>query len=556
MGRSPLDRSRTPDAEEAYPFAAHERPLFPGSPYSPAHPTRRRLAYAGLALLTGLGSTFANALVTVNLPNLAGGLGVYAVQLSWLPAVYVAFNATSNLSLVKARAQFGIPQVTNALLISYVLAGLLQLAWPTFAAAVAIRAVSGMAAAALVTMTIYYLMQAFPQKLRPLSLILGISLTQLGPALARIVPVDLLAEAHWRGLHLLELGVALTALAATNVVPLPPSDRSRQFEALDLLTITLFIPAMLLLCGVLAEGRLVWWTDTPWVGWALAAAIPLFVTAILVEHYRARPLLHIRWIGALDIARFGAVAFLVRLALAEQTYGSVGLLTSGGLDNDQLRALFAVVAAAMVLGMITAALTLSERRLPYQVLAAGLIIALAAWLDSHASNLTRPPQLFLSQALIGFGTTLFIGPALIYGFLRMLSRGPDHFVTMIVLFGATQNIGGLAGSALLGSYQTIAARAHAAALSEHLVGFDPQVAARIQTGANAIAGVVTDPLARGAQGGGLLAQALAREANILAFNDTFRFVAALAVITAIYVAYVIAFNRVRRRRAARAEIAA
>ncbi len=538
---------------EAYPFSEAERPLFPGSPYSPSHPPLHRIAYAGVGLLTGVASTFPNALVTVNVPNLAGELGVYVVQLSWLPAVYVAFNATANLSLVKARAQFCIPQVTRALVVSYLVAGILQFVWPTFVAAVMIRAVNGVVAAALVTISIYYFFQAFPTKLRPLALIGAISLTQLGPALARVVPVDLLAAGHWRGLHLVEVGVALAVLAATEALPLPPSDRSKQFEPLDLVTMALVVPAMLLLCGVLSEGRLLWWTDTSWLGWALAAAVPLFGAAILIEHNRARPLLQTRWIGTRDIVRFAAVALLVRLALAEQTYNAVGLLTSGGLTNDQLRVLFAIVAGAMVLGMVTAALTLSERRLPYQVLAAALLIALAAWLDSHATNLTRPWQLYLSQSLIGFGTTLFIGPTLVSGFLRMLSRGADHFVTLVVLFSATQNVGGLVGAALLGSYQTIAARAHAAALSEHLTGFDPQVTARIQGGAASMSGVIVDPLLQGAQGGGLLVQAVTREASILAFNDTFRFVAALAFLTAAFQSYIIVSNTIRRRRATQAK---
>jgi len=538
---------------EPYAFAPEERPLFPGSPYSPIHTPQRRILYGCAGVLTGVGSTFGNSLVTVNVPNLAGELGAYVVELSWLPAVYVAFNATANLSLVKARAQFGVPQVTGVLLVAYALAAVLQLAWPTFAAAVVIRAVSGMAAAALVTMTIYFLLQAFPIRLRPMALLGGISLTQLGPVFARMVPVEMLAADHWRGLHLMELGVALATLAVVAALPLPPSDRSRQFERLDLVTIGLTIPAMLLLCGVLAVGRLLWWTDTPWLGWALAAAVPLFAAAILVEHNRARPLLQTRWVGTLDIARFVAVSLLVRLALAEQTYGSVGLLTAGGLNNDQLRVLFALVGGAMVLGVAVAALTLSERRLPYLILAATLVIALAAWLDSHATNLTRPEQLYLSQALIGFGTTLFIGPALIYGFLRMLSRGGDHFVTFIVLFSTTQNLGGLAGSALLGTVQTAAARAHAVALSEKLAGFDPQVAARIQAGASTLGGAVVDPIARGAQGAGLLAQSMLREANVLAFNDTFRFVAILALLTAAYLAYIIVFNTIRRRRAAQAE---
>ena len=534
-------------------FAPEERPLFAGSPYSPAHPTPRRFAYAAIALVTGLASTFSNALVTVNVPNLAGELGTYVVRLSWLPAVYVAMNATANLTLVKARAQFGIPQVTNTLLAAYVLAGVVQLVAPGFAAAVLIRAVSGVTAAALVTMTIYCLLQAFPIKLRPLALIGGISLSQFGVPLARLVPVDLLAQNHWQGLHLLELGVALTTLAAVQSLPLPPSDRSKAFEPLDLVTIGLAVPAMLLLCGVLNLGRLVWWTDAPWIGWALVAATPLFAAAILIEHYRARPLLQTRWIGTLDIVRFAAVALLVRLALAEQTYGSVGLLTIGGLTNDQLRVLFTFVVLAMVLGMVVAGLTLSERRLPYLVMAASLVIAFAAWLDSHATSVTRPPQLYLSQALIGFGLMLFIGPTLVYGFLRMLARGGDHFVTFVVLFSTTQNVGGLAGSALLGSYQAIAARAHATALSEHLTGFDPQVASRLQTGSAAVAAALPDPAARASQGGALLGQALNREAAILAFNDVFTMVGVLALLTAGYLAYIIIFNTIRRRRQARAE---
>ena len=322
------------------------------------------------------------------------------------------------------------------------------------------------------------------------------------------------------------------------------------------MTISLVIPAMVLLSGVLAIGRVVWWTDTPWLGWALAAVFPLLAAAALVEHHRTRPLIQTRWIGTRTIIRFALVALLVRVALAEQTYNSVGLLTVGGLNNDQLHILFSLVIVAMVLGAATAALTLSEARLPYLIMAAALAIALAATLDSGANNLTRPPQLYLSQALIGFGTTLFIGPALVYGLLRMLQRGVDHFITLVVLFSTTQNIGSLAGAALLGTYQTVFARAHATALSEHLAGADPQVAARLQGGATSLGAVITDPALRGAQGGGLLAQSVGREANILAFNDTFRFVAILAVLVALALIFMLVTDGVRRRRALPAEIPA
>jgi hypothetical protein len=296
---------------------------------------------------------------------------------------------------------------------------------------------------------------------------------------------------------------------------------------------------------VLAVGRYVWWTEAPWVGLALAGAVPLLIAALLVEHFRTRPLIQTRWIGTAEMLRFALVAFVVRVALAEQSYGSVGLLTFGGLNNDQLHLLFGIVFVAMVLGIAAAALTIRPDRIPAQVLVASLIIAFGAWLDTDVTNLTRPPQLFLSQALIAFGTTLFIGPALLYGFVRVIQRGPDHLVTFIVMFSATQNVGGLAGSALLGSWQTMRVRHHSALLADRLSGADPIVVERIQAGAGALAGVVVDPLQRSAQGAGLLAQAMLREANILAFADVFRLVMAIALANAAFLAVLIVRRRVR-----------
>lgn len=535
-------------AESGYQFLPEERPLLPGGPFTPAHPLGRRLAYFAVGICVGISATFGNALVNANVANLAGPMGLYVAEASWLPAIFVAMNAAANLALIKARIQFGIFPVTNILLVLYAIIGLSQFVFPGFASAALVRAVSGMTCAGLITLAIYYMLQVFPPKLRPLGLVVAIGLPQLGTPLARMVPLDVLAMNGAHGLYLIEPAVAVVILALINLRPLPPSECAKAFEPLDFVTIGLFIPAMLLLCGVLGLGRLYWWADTPWLGIMLVAGLPLATIAILIEAHRSRPLLRMSWLGSADILRFGAVALLVRLALAEQTYGSVGLLTSGGLTNDQLHTLFGFVALAMVLGMIVACLTLSQERLRLQVAVAALIIAAGAFIDSGATNVTRPPELYLSQALIGFGTTLFIGPALVFGFLRMLAKGPDHFVSFVILFNVTQNVGGLAGSALLGSYQTIQARAHTASLADHLLSGDPQVLQRIQSGAGVLAGIIDDPAQRGIQGAALLGQKLAAEANILAYNDVFRLVAILAVITSGYLFFLIGWAAYCSRR--------
>jgi hypothetical protein len=111
--------------------------------------------------------------------------------------------------------------------------------------------------------------------------------------------------------------------------------------------------------------------------------------------------------------------------------------------------------------------------------------------------------------------------------------GPDYLVSFFVLFNLTQNLGGLAGAALMSSLQAIAARSYSQSLAEHLLAGDPQVAARLLGGA------------------GALGQTVAREANVLAFNAIFQLIAALALLTAAYLAFRIVRLRIIQAQEAR-----
>ncbi len=531
---------------DSYVFAEHEKPTSAGSPYLPKMTTRRRVAYGMVGLLIGLLTTLPNALTNVNVGTIAGSLGLYAAEASWLPALYFGMNASANLTVVKARAQFGIPLICQGLLVLYALMAGLQLMWPSFATAAAARIANGVETGALTTLSAYYFLVSLPAKYRPMALLAAIGLTQFGTPLARLVPVELLSVDHWRGMHLLELAQPLVILTAILAAPLPPSDRVRTFETTDLVSIALLVPGVVLTCEVLGLGRTVWWHDTPWLGGLLAAAVLLLTAGVCIELNRQRPLLRLEWLSTTNILRFVGVALLMRLALAEQTFGSVGLLSSAGLNNDQLHTLFLLVAASMAAGLALALLTLSEARLPYQVIVAASCIAAAAILDSHSNNLTRPEQLYLSQSLIGFGTTLFIGPVIVYGYLQMVRKGRDHYITLVVLFSITQNVGALAGSALMGSYQIERTHAHRADLSAQLQFGAPAVSARQAGGAAALAPVLVDPALRGAESSALLAQSVGREAAVLAYNDVFALLAILAGGTAGAVTLFLFLNHLRQ----------
>ena len=380
-----------------------EKPLMPGSPSTPNHPTAKRFAYLIVGILVTLTGGLGNALVSVNLISLQGTLGAYSTETNWLPAAYVMANASMNLLLVKFRQQFGLRLFTEAFLILYALVTFGHLFVNDLASAIAVRAAHGMVGAALSTLGLYYTLQAFKKEWRLKGMALSLGMSQLALPMAYIFSSDLLEFAEWRGLYLFELGLTLLALGAVLLLKLPPGDRFKAFRRLDFVTFGLFAPGVALLCAALTFGRILWWRETPWIGMALAASVVLIVAAIAVEHNRTTPLLNLRWLRTGNIAALAMSLVLVRVVLSEQSIGAVGFLRTIGLGTDQLQTLFIIVLVATIAGILVAALTTNVQHLQAPQIVSLLLMALGAWMDAHATSLTRPEEMYLSQALLAFG---------------------------------------------------------------------------------------------------------------------------------------------------------
>lgn len=543
------NRAVTREEPEWQP-APHERSPLPGSPPTPWHPPLRRIAYLTVAVLVVISGSLGNAIVTANLTSLQGSLGLYSAEIQWLPTVYVMTNVCANMVLIKFRQQFGIRLFTQIFLGAFALTTAGHLLAHSFATAVAVRALSGVAAAACSTVGLLYMVQAWTPEHRLKGIVLAVSLPQIAVPLARLFPSEAFEPDRWQTMYLFELGLALFCLAGVRLLVLPPVERQKVFEPLDFVTFPIFATGMALLCAVLGLGRTLWWFEAPWIAPALIGAIVLLPIAWLIEHHRARPLLNTRWLGSRDIVRFALVSILVRVVLSEQTIGASGLLSVVGMGNDQMRMLYLVVLIATLAGAAVGALTLDPLFLGKPILIALALIGLGAWLDSDSTNLVRPHDLYVSQALMGFASALFIGPALLIGLTRALREGPTHFVSFSALFGITQNLGGLFGSAMLGTFQVIREHAHNNALVAQLMSGDPLVAQRLQQNAAAYGRVLIDPNLRKAEGAAILSQTVTREANILAYNDTFLLIAAIAAGTILWT--FIPILRIRRQNLARA----
>jgi MFS family permease len=490
----------------------HERPTLPGSPSTPLHTPERRIAYLVIGFIVAITGGLGNALVSVNLPYLQGSLGVYSAEIQWLPAAYVMANVSMNLLLVKFRQQYGLRLFTELFLVLYAVATVAHLFVHGLASAIAVRAAHGMSGAALTTLGLYYTLQAFPAQHRLKAVVFGIGFSQLAVPMARLFSSELMEFGEWRGLYFFELGLALVSLACVLFLKLPPGDRIKAFEKMDFLTFGLFAPGVALLSAVLALGRTVWWLESRWLGYSLAGAIVLIAAALLIEHNRARPLINTRWLTNANMARLALSVLLIRVVQSEAS-GTVGFLQTLGLQNDQMMILWWVVMLGAIVGMTVSALTIAPARIPAQLMFSLAVMAIGAYMDSDATNLTRPSDLYLSQFLLGFGGAFFIGPTFVSGFGAVIAA-PNNLISFSVMFSITQTMGSLIGTALVGTFQVAREKYHSSILVDNLTALNPLVAARLQSG-----------------GLGNLGAVATREANILAYNDVFLMITLVALLT-------------------------
>lgn len=517
-------------------WAAHEKPMLLGSPSTPWHSTPRRIAYGIVGLLVSMTGALGNAMVTANLQNLQGTFAAWSTEIAWLPAVYVMTNVSINLLLVKFRQQYGLRAFTEGFLVLYVLVTFFHLFINDLSSALFVRGAHGMVAAALSSLGIYYQIQAWPAKHRLKALTIGITGSTLAIPIARLFSTELLQLDEWRGLYLFELGLALISLGCVIALKLPPGDRKKVFEKKDFITFFLLAPGMALLCAVLSLGRLDWWFETPWLGWALAGALVLIVSAIVFEHNRKNPLLNTRWLSSGSIVRLGLIMLLIRIVLAEQNTGVFGWLQYVGLQNEQMTRLAWSILAGIICGIVASCLTIKPQRLGWPILTALALMIIASLMDSQSTSLTRPDQLMISQFLFGFASAFFIAPAMLAGIGGVIAE-PRNLVSFSVLFGMSQNIGGLMGAAILGTFQTWREKYHSSMLADQLTTLNPLVNERLQLYSQMYQSMIGDSSLLSVQAVTQLQTASTLQATILAYNDTYMLTASVAAATLLWIVW-------------------
>ncbi|EJT07303.1 MFS permease [Rhizobium sp. CCGE 510] len=469
-------------------------------------------------LTQGLGMNLA----TANIYQLQGSFSATTTELSWLSAAYMAPYASFAIALFKIRTQYGLRRFAEFSIVCFVVASLLNLQVTSLHSAIVIRFVSGMAAAPLSTIGFLYMLEAFPPaKKLSLGLSLALMNTLFSAPIARIISPTLLDLGGWNALYTFELGLALIALPVIYLLPLTPPPRAHVIQRLDILSYLLLAIGFGCLAIVLTLGRLYWWFEVPWLGFLLAVAIGAMTLLFLIELPRQNPMIDLRWLLSGPNLRMAGVLLLFRFVSSEQSATAAGFYQQLGLLNEQTVHLYVVILLASLVGGLFCSFLMMTRYVETAHVLALILIAAGAWIDSQSTSLTRPADMYLSQAMVAAGAAMFLPPVMSKGFGAVLAKGPQYVVNFLVIFLFTQSIGSLFASAMLGTFVTIREKFHSNALVEHILLTDPLTAQRVAQLSAAYNKVVADKTLLNAEGLSLLAQQVTREAYVLAYNDAF-----------------------------------
>lgn len=542
------------DKADGYAFKPHEMPILPGSPANPDHPPRRRAAYLAIGVFIGLVGGAQNGFLLANTPALQAQFALTPVEAGWMTVAFYATYASMSMLLFRVRQEFGIQLFVRWAMAALVAANFVQLIGPGYYAELASRAVAGIAASGLSALAIYYLMQGLPAAMRTVGLVLSLGLTQVAFPMARALSPALLLDGDMQRVFQFQFALSLAGFGLVYLLRLPPGVRKLTFEKLDIPSIALFMLGVASLCAFLIQGRIQWW-DTPWLGYAAALAVIGLGGCLLIEANRNTPMLDLSWLSSRAILSIAAVGAAVRILVAEQGFGASGLFVSLGYGNEQLTGYFWVLTGATVAGIVLSVVRLDPKDLARPVLFAVLVIGIAAFYDTGAGVMSRPQDLYLSQAAIAFAAVFAMGPVLMEGMLRALAAGQNYIISFIAIFSLSQSVGGLAGISLLSAFHTVRLKTHLIDAGTTLAMSNAQLSQAFSNVAQRNAPLQADPALVQQATSASISQQIGREAAVLAFNDVFFLIGTLAAITfaALLVPWVI--NKIRGRNPLAKELA-
>jgi EmrB/QacA subfamily drug resistance transporter len=395
-----------------------------------------------LATLVG---TVDNSVLNVALPSISADLDAGTSQLQWIVNAYSLLFGGLLLTGGSLADRVGRRRVLLWGLVAFAGASALVLAVSSAPELIAVRALSGAAAAFLMPSTVALMYRGFEGRARTTAIGIAGAVAGLGFVLGPLVGGALLELFPWQSVFIVNVPLAMVAVALARAA-IPPDDEPSG-ERGDPAGTILSIVAMLGLVAALIEGPERGWGSPAVVGLALGG-LAMGATFIWWELRAATPMLDVRLIASRTVAGPGAVQGTLLFAVA----GVLFLVTQRLQILDGYSPIQAgLFTAPLAIGLIAGGplLTWGSQRLGAPRTAAlGLLIGSAALagLAIGIGHGIAP----LGAGLLALGVAVRV--CITVAALAVLDGLPERAAGAGAALGDTfQEIGGALGVALLGS---------------------------------------------------------------------------------------------------------
>ncbi|PAF47748.1 hypothetical protein BKH46_02615 [Helicobacter sp. 12S02634-8] len=491
----------------------NEMPMFWGSLGRPDLPAKIRWFYAFGWIVLLFAAGLQNNIVIANIYEVQGGLGLTPAEGTIITASYYMGYAWTSVVLFKIRQQFGMKIFFGFALTILIGVHTIQIFYKDFYVVIATRFLNGLVGSSLSTLCVYYVLQMLPAKKKYLAICLSMGLMQVGSSGARWMIPYLMVNENTQLAVFIDMGTVLLSLAVYLLLELPPSQTGKSFSIKDAPSIFFYALGTATFCLIFSIGNTIWW-DQPWIAYGLCVAIACITLFFIIEVQREKPLINFSFIGKFQVLRLSLAATFARMCLAEQTTGATGLFRNVlGYTDYQLITYYGVVTLGALFGGLSCIVVMNYKRTSLIMVISFAMLIVGSFAATGLSPSVMPSNLYFSQFLIAASSVFFIGPLFTEGMTISIPRGGNYVITFIAIFGFSQSVFGLLGSALIGYFIKVRTSIHLQTLINHAPDTNPLTTLTPHLQAEMI-----------------------KQAGVLAYNDLFCVIGVVASVTFVLLA--------------------
>jgi DHA2 family multidrug resistance protein len=463
------------------------------------------------------------SVTNVALPQIQGALSAGVDEASWLLTSYLAANAIVLPATGWLTARLGRRRFFLVCTVLFTVSSFLSGVAPTLEFLIAMRILQGLGGGPLIPIAQAVLWEIFPPRQRGMAMaVWGLGIV-LAPTFGPTVGGWIADNWSWRWIFYINLPIGVVGyfMASALLVDTERPARTR----LDVVGVVLMVAGFGSLQFVLDRGERLDWFDSTLIVAVAVVAVLAIVAFVGRELTVAGPMLDLSILTDRNVALgsvvmaltgFGFYASMLLLALYTQKLMGYDAWTSGLVLAPS------GIGQALTLLLVGRLVTRTDPRL---LLCFGVLMnALATLLMSHVTLTSDFWSLAWPRMIQGIGMGFIFVPLQT---LALSSVSVSQLANATALFSVVRNIGGSAGVAICTTLLSRRAQVHQSTLTANVHTWDAQTAERLRQWSDHFLTQGADGVTAGRQALAMLYRETVAQAQVLAFIDDFRLLAAM-----------------------------